>query len=181
MLTPLLLFSQDQCFSPEGQELYSHMLFSFEIYCRHEGKGFRLWFGRILELKMRVKCWRWILFSFICVHANSFAVGRMSVSHSGGNVTLWMTVVMDQTNLLTAVSAIFMLGLKIIIIVIVILRLINCFGVFTANWNFREICLTAALPPLSVAVHKCSVPIPTLWLNPWIYIGLDIQYFWFPL
>lgn len=36
---------------------------------------------------------------------NSFAAGRMSVSLSGGSVTRWMTVGMDQMNLLTAVSA----------------------------------------------------------------------------
>lgn len=34
----------------------------------------------------------------------SFAVGQMSVFLSGGSVTLWMTVGMDQTNLQTAVS-----------------------------------------------------------------------------
>lgn len=81
---------------------------------------------------------------FFLVHANSFAVGRMSVSHSGGNVTLWTTVVMDQTNLLTAVSAISMLGLKIIIIIIFFFFFgpaYKLFGVFILNWNFRGLCL----------------------------------------
>lgn len=36
--------------------------------------------------------------------ADSSAAGRMSVSLSGGSVTQWTTVGMDQTNPLTAVS-----------------------------------------------------------------------------
>lgn len=45
-------------------------------------------------------------FVFVC-DTNSFAVGQMSVSLSGGSVTLWMTVGMDQMNQLTAVSTMY--------------------------------------------------------------------------
>lgn len=34
-LTVLQLFSHDQCFPHEGKQLYSHVLSSFEMYCRY--------------------------------------------------------------------------------------------------------------------------------------------------
>lgn len=50
-------------------------------------------------------------FVFSFVHGtNSFAVGQMSVSLSGGSVTRWMTVGTDLMNRLTAVSAMFFQG-----------------------------------------------------------------------
>lgn len=62
-LTVLLLFSHDQCFPPEGKQLYSHMLSSFEMYCRYLENWFGLWFWRMWEPKPRVKysCWHQIL------------------------------------------------------------------------------------------------------------------------
>lgn len=58
-----------------------------------------------------------VVFSiFIFCITNSFAVGQMSASLSGGSVTQWMTVGMDQMNLLTAVSTMLFQGwFKIVI------------------------------------------------------------------
>ena len=60
-----------------------------------------------LQLKQRVEIYSCFLFfssPIICCGVNSFAVGQMSASPSGGSVTLWTTVGTDQTNPLTAVS-----------------------------------------------------------------------------
>lgn len=51
-------------------------------------------------------------FIFVC-DTNSFAVGQMSVSLSGGSVILSMTVGMDLMNRLTAVSTMFFRGLDL--------------------------------------------------------------------
>lgn len=50
-----------------------------------------------------------LFFIFFWV-TNSFAAGQMSVSLSGGSVTRWTTVGMDQMNLLTAVSVMLFKG-----------------------------------------------------------------------
>lgn len=50
------------------------------------------------------------VFPMVFCGTDSFAAEQMSVSLSGGSVTRWTTVGMDQTNLLTAVSVMLFQG-----------------------------------------------------------------------